>query len=354
MKGRVLVLGTDAAALMVDGRLEDVLVGPGGSNAMPSVGNICVVRIARKLPQGGAFCEMAGGEQGFMREAKGLAQGSVVLAQVASLPEPGKAVTISSRILYKGAYLIHTPGASGINLSRQIRKPEERERLQKIADGLDVPDGGLIVRTGAIGAEAAAISDELKALLARRAACEAALAAGNVWCGDDGHPVRVALRDWMTPRPDQVIAGEGLAEGALIEADPFEAGGVWDALDEVRGIEVALPSAGSMAIEATRALVAVDVNTGRDFSPAAAAKANREAVAELPRQLRIRGLGGQIAVDFAPLPKKARRDMEAALRAAFGRDAVETSLVGWSGLGMYELQRKRERRPVAPFVAAQG
>jgi Ribonuclease G/E len=90
----------------------------------------------------------------------------------------------------------------------------------------------------------------------------------------------------------------------------------------------------------------VDVNTGSDTSPAAALKANLAAARDLPRQLLLRGFGGQITVDFAPMPKNDRRTVEGTLKAAFRADPVETSLVGWTPLGHYELQRKRERLPL--------
>ena len=106
-----------------------------------------------------------------------------------------------------------------------------------------------------------------------------------------------------------------------------------------------------MVIEPTRALVAVDVNTGRDTSPAAGLKANLATARGLPRQLRMRGLGGQIVIDFAPMPKKDRRTVESALRAAFRADPVETTLVGWTTLGHYELNRARVRVPLSEAVA---
>ena len=92
-----------------------------------------------------------------------------------------------------------------------------------------------------------------------------------------------------------------------------------------------------------RPLVAVDVNTGGDTSPAAGLKANLAAVKDLPRQLRLRGLGGQIVIDPAPTAKKDRRQIESALRSALKRDSVETVFVGWTPLGHIELQRKRDR-----------
>ncbi|MEP3895182.1 MAG: ribonuclease E/G, partial [Litorimonas sp.] len=111
---------------------------------------------------------------------------------------------------------------------------------------------------------------------------------------------------------------------------------------------VPLAQDASAWIEPTRALIAIDVNTGGDTSPAAGLKANIALCRELPRQLRCRGLGGQIVIDFAPFAKKDRRQIEQILRSAFRADTVDTSLVGWTPLGHMELQRKRARLPLAP------
>ena len=105
-----------------------------------------------------------------------------------------------------------------------------------------------------------------------------------------------------------------------------------------------------MFVEPTRALVAVDVNTGGDTSPAAALKCNLAACRALPRALRLRGLGGQITVDFAPMSKAHRKQVEQSLRGSFRNDPIETSLVGWTPMGLFELQRKRERAPLARLL----
>jgi Ribonuclease G/E len=96
--------------------------------------------------------------------------------------------------------------------------------------------------------------------------------------------------------------------------------------------------------------VAVDVNTGGDASLAAGLKANIAMARDLPRQLRLRGLGGQITLDLAPMPKKDRRTFESALRAALRQDTTETTLAGWTPLGHFELQRKRDRQPVTEHL----
>ena len=91
----------------------------------------------------------------------------------------------------------------------------------------------------------------------------------------------------------------------------------------------------------------MDVNTGNDASLAAGLKANLACARALPRALRLRGLGGQITLDLAPMPKKDRRAFESALRQTLRADDIETTLVGWTPLGHFELQRKRARQPLS-------
>ena len=103
-------------------------------------------------------------------------------------------------------------------------------------------------------------------------------------------------------------------------------------------------------IEPTRALVAVDVNTGADTTPAASLKANVAAAKELPRQLRLRGLGGQVVIDFAPMPKRDRTILDQVMKAAFKSEG-EVTLAGWTTMGLYEMTRRRDRLVLRDLMA---
>ena len=142
-----------------------------------------------------------------------------------------------------------------------------------------------------------------------------------------------AWRDWSVPAQIETEAG------------CFADHGVLDQIDALKSADVSIHG-GSYSIEPTRAFVAVDVNTGKDGSPAAGLKANIAMARDLPRQLRLRGLGGQIVIDPAPVPKKDRRQLETVFRAALRSDTVETNFVGWTTLGLIELQRARSRAPL--------
>lgn len=340
MKGRVVVLsnyqGREAAALMVDGRLDDFLI-DGGEQAPPAPGAIFRGIVDRQMKgQGGVFLRLPEG-RAFLRGAKGIRPGQHLLVQVTGYAEPGKAIPVTTRILFKSRYAIVTPDAPGLNISRRIRQDEARARLHDIAsEAMAGAESGLILRSAAEHAGDEAVADDIQMMLdlSKRIMSESGSEPEYLLDGPGAHSL--AWREWAEPVPDDVHEGE----------NAFCESGVLDELDRLLQPCTTLESGASLWVEATRALVAVDVNTGGDSSPAAGLKANLAAARDLPRQLRLRGLGGQITIDFAPLAKKDRTTVESALRSAFKSDPIETALVGWTPLGHYELQRKRERLPV--------
>jgi len=344
MKGRLICLdhlnGHEAAALIEDGCVTDLLV----DGDLPRPGTVYRARAGRPVKgQGGMFLGTPDG-RAFLRQVRGLAPGDHLLVQVTGHAEPGKAIPVTAKLLFKSRYAIVTPGAPGLNVARGIRDDEMRDQLLEIAhEAMDaVPTGGgamgLILRSSCAGADPDEIAADIRDMadLAARVTADADEAVETLVEGDGPH--RLAWREWA--QPAQVEAQEGA----------FARHGVVDAIDALRGADVPLGAGASVYVESTRALVAVDVNTGGDTSPAAGLKANLAAARELPRQLRLRGLGGQVTLDLAPMAKKDRRAFETALRAAFGKDGVETALVGWTPLGHYELQRKRDRMPLATVL----
>jgi len=265
--------------------------------------------------------------------------GDALHVQVSGYAEPGKAIPVTPRVLFKSRHAIVTPEAPGLNVSRRIRDDDIRDTLLEIAhDVMDGVDMGLILRSSCAEAdpeaEAADIADMRD--LARAVMSDKGAQADRLVDGDD--PWQRAWRDW--PASAEVIETPGA----------FATHGVEAQIAAARQPRIALGSFGTMYVEPTRALVAVDVNTGADGSFAAGLKANLAPARALPRALRVRGLGGQITLDLAPMPKKDRRNFESALRGAFRGDDVDTVLAGWTPLGLYELQRKRSRMPLSEVL----
>lgn len=343
MKGVVIALdqiaGRDAAALIVDGVLTDFAIDP-PDGAPPQAGAIFRAVADRQMKgQGGIFLKLPGGGSAFLKQTGGIAPGQRLLVQVTGHAEAGKAVPVTTRLLFKSRFAIVTPDAPGLNISRRIRDEARREVLEALAiSGMAGADEscGVILRSAAEAEDDAVIADDLRAMrdLAQKVMADLPGAPELLVDAPGAH--ELAWRDWVDPAPDEVADGKGA----------FTDLGVLELLDALRHPIVALGGGASMAVEPTRALVAVDVNTGADTSPAAALKANIAAARDLPRQLKLRGLGGQVVVDFAPMPKRDRAILDQSLRAAFRHDGAETTLAGWTLLGNYELQRKRERMPL--------
>ena len=340
MKGRIAVLGEvggkRAAALIVDGLLDDFLIDT-DDDKIPAPGAIFRAICDRPLKGlGGMMLRLPGGT-GFLRGASGLRPGQPLLVQVTGYSEPGKAVPVTSRLLFKSKYAIVTPEAPGINVSRAIKDEEMRVRLLEIAHeiGGDDPSFGLIVRSEAERASNEDIANDITdmaelatAVMGDTVGSEPELLVEGV----DAHTL--AWREW------------GQVETVADAPNAFEDFGVLEMIDSLLAPRMGLAGGGYCYIEPTRALVAVDVNTGGDTSPAAGLKANIATARLLPAQLRSRGLGGQITIDFAPMAKKDRRQLEQVLKTAFRGDAIETAFAGWTPLGHFELQRKRERLPL--------
>lgn len=325
MKGTSILLGEiagrEAAALIVDGQLEDLLV----DGDAPRLGTVYRARLDRVAKgQGGAFLK---GPEGplYLRQSKGLSPGDTFLVQVSGHAEGGKATPVTHRLLFKSRYAIVTPDAPGLNISRSIREDEARLAIRAAAETAEAEASphGLILRSSCAGADADAIAGDVNAMLALADQVLQDEGKGPEKLLEGDGPHMRAWRDW----PDAAVEEVDLSS--------------W--IEAALGPKVALDHTAHMFVEATRALVAVDVNTGNDTSPAAGLKANIAAVRALPRALRIRGFAGQIVLDPAPMPKKDRKAMESALNAALRSDTVETTLVGWTPLGHIELSRKRDR-----------
>lgn len=351
MKGRQVVLGrhwgAEAAALMVDGRVEDLLFDLSPLTPLPP-GAICRAVVDRLVKgQGGVFVRLPEGERGFLRDARGLSEGQTLIVQVSGAAEDGKAIPVTQRVLFRGRAALVTPGAPGVNVSRRIRDDGDRARLTALGETAlrqaKAPETmGLVIRSAAALLDADEVAAETRQLAELAVEVMADTTGRPELLVDADLPWHGAWIDWADPAPDSIEEGD----------DSFDAHGVSAAIDTLLDDELDLPGGGFAVIESTRALIAVDVNTGRDTTPAAALKVNIALARELPRQLRLRGLGGQIVIDFAPSAKRDRGTIEQVLRAAFKAEGTETTLIGWTAMGLFELNRKRDRVPLAAIAAA--
>jgi ribonuclease G len=298
-------------------------------------------------------------------------------------PIAEKGARLSANVTLAGRLLILAPNSPGIALSRRIEDEAERGRLtaivQQFAHGRSgdiIPEAGCILRTAAVGGSASELREDVIRLSNAWREIEArrARAQSPATLFSDIGPIERALRDEVDGTVDRVLIDDAdaaaearaYAERAMpalldrieIYGSPeplFEAFGIEDEIAHLIEPRVALPSGGWITIEATEALTAIDVNSGSYVEAAGleetSLKVNLEAADMIGRQLRLRGVGGLIVIDFIHLEQSANIDrLLQALQAACGKGRVPSQILGMSEFGLVEMTRKRVRDPLVARV----
>ena len=305
------------AALVVEGRLEAIEIDR-LSDTGPKWGAVYRAKIVERMTAMGAAFVDLGGKRGFLPDAGDALPGAIITVQVRREAEGDKAARVSTDIQVEHRLIVHTPEKPGINVSKKITQRDEREVLRDALDGLK---GGYVIRTAAEGM----MADELREI------AESLVLPYQRGVG--------LLREG----PDALARLELLHENAPIE-DDFELLDIDTQVDALLSPRVDLAEGAWLTIEPTAALIAVDVNTGQARGGDALQRVNLAAATEIPRQLRLRHLGGSIAVDFAGGPKgKARARLEKAIGSSLPP-------LGWGPAGWMELQTRKPGRSLAELL----
>jgi ribonuclease E len=293
-----------------------------------------------------------------------------LLVQIVKEPYRNKGAMLTTLISLPGRYMVLMPGSEVHGISRKIEDEKERTRLKEILSKLDVPENcGVIIRTAGAGANKTQISRDLRYLV-------------RLWKNIKDNVMREktpallykekslaqrAIRDSLTPEDTQILIDNeevyqsvkdfvkiispkhtrivNLYKGAKPLFTKFELERQISSIFENR---VALKSGGSIVIEPTEALVAIDVNSGKATQKtsveATALQTNLEAAEEVARQLRLRDLGGLIVVDFIDMrEKKHKSAVEKALKDHLKIDKARTRVGNISRFGLIEMSRQRVR-----------
>jgi ribonuclease E len=317
-----------------------------------------------------------GGRPGFGRP-KPLIQdifrrGQEVIVKVIKEGIGTKGPTLSTYISIPGRYLVLMPGLGRTGVSRKIMDEEQRRRLRDIFNELKPPRGvGFIVRTAATEKNKKELQRDLVYLLklwqvvVRR--LKKSRAPAEIFQESD--MITRTIRDTFTPDIDSIVVDEPTAfENAqefmqhvmppryanriqlYQDKEPlFHKYNIEDDIHRIQQRKVPLPYGGSIVIEQTEALVAIDVNSGnfradRNDAEETAFQINLQAAKEIARQLRLRDLAGVIVNDFIDMrDEKNRRAVEKALRDALKRDRARTKILKTSAFGLIEMTRQRVR-----------
>jgi ribonuclease E len=291
-----------------------------------------------------------------------------IVVQVSRDPEGQKGAALTTNLSLAGRYLVLTPFDSMRGVSRKVEDEDVRKELREIAHKLEVPEGcGLIVRTNALDQNRTVLARDVQALLRlwKRVQNEAIAGRQTKLLYSDQDLILRAIRDVLDSSIEEVLVDDDAAFEAAGEymqaflprskttlvryterAPIFFRYGVEEQIDKIYERSVALPSGGSIVIDPTEALTAIDVNSGKatrgGSQEETALQTNLEAAAEVARQLRMRDVGGLIVVDFIDMRSlKAKKKVEKAVKDAMKVDRARNNVGRISANGLVEINRQR-------------
>lgn len=298
-----------------------------------------------------------------------LREGQEIIVQIAKEPIGTKGARITSSISIPGRHLVLTPWSRRVGVSRRIGSDKERRRLREIVERLRPKNLGFIIRTAGDGVREADLEADIRYLATVWAAIQhrhAETTAPAMLYSEHDLPLRV-VRDLAGHDTKRIIAdSKPLYEHIQSFVDRFVA----DPKPAVELYEESLPiferfdlepqinanlerkvwlkSGGSLVIDKSEALTAIDVNTGRFVGKRdleeTVFKTNLEAVQEVVHQLRFRNLGGLIIIDLIDMESAGNREkVYRALGDALRADKSRTNILKISELGLVEMTRKRTR-----------
>jgi ribonuclease E len=300
---------------------------------------------------------------------KCLQRGKEILVQVLKEGIGTKGPTLTSYLSIPGRFLVMMPNMERLGVSRKIEDDDARREMRKVLDSLDPPANfGFIIRTAGIGRTKAELKRDLsylqrlwKTLDQRRGSVKV----GELYTESD--LVVRTIRDVFSTDIESIIVDHPHAAkrardflriihpraGSRVLAyhEPIPLFHRFDIERQIEGINnpvVPLASGGSLVIDSTEALVAIDVNSGksRDNRDAetTAYKTNMEAADEICRQLRLRDLGGVVVSDLIDMRQlKYRRAVEQRFKENLKRDRARTRTAAISQFGILEMTRQRMR-----------
>lgn len=301
-------------------------------------------------------------------------EGQELIVQVEKIERGNKGAALTTYITLAGSYLVLMPtdGSAG-GVSRRI-DGQERSELLGILNQLVIPEGmGVILRTASAGKSIEELQWDLDILV-------------NLWMAIDHtarqhrQPILIhqesnaiirALRDYLREDIDEVVINNpdvfeeakkyvelirpDFAEKIKLHTDLaplFTHYQIEQQINSVFKRQLHLPSGGSLVIDVTEALVAIDINSARATKGGdieeTAVQTNLEAADEIARQLRLRDIGGLIVIDFIDMSQtQHQRDVEERLKAAIEQDKAKIQLGKISRFGLLEMSRQRLRSTLA-------
>tara|TARA_S200000501_G_scaffold146581_1_gene138319 strand:+ start:24415 stop:26517 length:2103 start_codon:yes stop_codon:yes gene_type:complete len=302
----------------------------------------------------------------------------ILLIQITKEERGNKGAAITTYTSIPGRYCVFMPNStSGGGISRRIKNQNERKKLKNTLEKLNVPKSmGLIIRTAGAKTTSTEIKRDYKYLTKTWDKIKENTLSSNApsLIYEDGGVIQRSLRDLYSKEIDNVfIEGKETYKIAknfmkLLmpshavkikewkeESSIFQKNNIEQQLSSIYADEVFLPSGGSLVLNQTEALVAIDVNSGSSTRyhniEETAIKTNLEAAEEIARQLRLRDMAGLVVIDFIDMEKFAnRRSVEKKLKESLKSDRSKIQVGKISSFGLLEMSRQRIRSSIQEGV----
>ncbi len=297
-----------------------------------------------------------------------LHRGQEILVQITKEERGTKGAALTTYLSLAGRYMVLMPGSTTRGVSRKAESDAQRKELKKAMASLDLAEGvGYIVRTAALDQTREELERDYRYLIRLFESIkelEQKSKAPALIYKESNLMIR-SIRDYFTTDMDEVLIDDTQVfkeakdffrmvmpdQVKLVklhqERRPiFSRYQIEDQIETLSRNKVALPSGGSIVIDPTEALVAIDVNSGKMASEkgveATATKTNLEAAAEVGRQLRLRDLGGLIVIDFIDMrDRKNNRLVEDQVKKSLENDKARVNVGRISKFGLLEMSRQR-------------
>jgi ribonuclease E len=301
-----------------------------------------------------------------------LKQGQEILVQIAKEPIARKGARITSHIALPGRFLVFMPTVNHVGVSRKIDSDEERQRLKRVLIGeKGSAPGGFIVRTAAETASDEDLRADIRFLINLwteiKQRADSAKAPALIY--HDLNLIERILRDqvsdnfatiWVDSESEyeRIVRFLNRFQPSLVrrvklyskETPLFEQFGIQEEITKALKSKVWLKSGGSIVINQTEALVAIDINTGKYVGKTARLedtilKTNLDAIPEIVRQVRLRDLGGIIVIDFIDMDERRNRQkVTQALEDALKADRAPSKVLQFNDFGLVAITRKRVKQ----------
>ncbi len=325
----------NAVALVKDRKLQDFFIDFEGSNSS-LIGASFVGEVQQFFKNSkSCFIKLPNNKTGFLKGVGGLKSGNKLLLQ-SRLFSPKEALAVTTELVFRGRYVVITPKKRWVAFSRKIVDKHRRKALADLGEKYpDIGDRkyGIIFRSICSISSDEKIKEDIENQLKRCRRVTSTKLKDLIVIEETTKALERAKQEWFAFENQKVINEPGC----------FDNFSIWEQILALKETTVKLSFGGNISIEPTQALVAIDVNTGSDLSLAAGLKANIQAISEVPRQLRIRGLGGKIVIELGPLSRKHRKKIESVLKQNIALYSDKMRIAGWTILGNLELEKSRNR-----------